>query len=267
MRREQIEHRILGSVHFVDATTRLLILDPLVVSAQGVSWIRNRRGDYVITAVPGLEDHAATFRDPPATPALDSIAVEFAVRDPRRRYLPRRSTIRLPRNPDPTQAAATTSLFRSIDIPLFPSPTARIELGWAVVRATIRRNGTEDGLAGALIRILHTTDAALLASGLSDERGEALVAVPGIPITTWGESNGAVVETEIPVSLEVVFDPTVSDIPDPDDLTTKRAALPIAQIVTETLTPQPALASGRLLTMTLLATVTNALRVHVTIFQ
>jgi hypothetical protein len=58
----------------------------------------------------------------------------------------------------------------------------------------------------------------MLAMGLADNRGEALVPVLGIPITTWGETPGAVVATDIDVTLEVVFDPEVRRIADTDAL-------------------------------------------------
>jgi hypothetical protein len=61
---------------------------------------------------------------------------------------------------------------------------------------------------------------------VSDARGEALVAVPGIPVTIWGAGAGPVLVSEVDVTLETVFDPDAPAMPDPDDLEIRHAALP-----------------------------------------
>jgi hypothetical protein len=44
----------------------------------------------------------------------------------------------------------------------------------------------------------------LLARGLTDWRGEALVPVAGVPITTWGADDGDVVVTEIAATVQAI---------------------------------------------------------------
>ena len=81
-------------------------------------------------------------------------------------------------------------------------------------------------LAGALIRVVRSSDSVRLALGLSDRRGEALVAVPGIPTTTFDAGDGPVLATEVDISLETFFDPSqVGSTPDPDALEANRAGL------------------------------------------
>lgn len=272
--REVVERRILGAIRFLDATTRLAVAEPLAVAVErvqivdpatgqpitpqpalaveAVRLIRNRRGDYVIASAPGLEAHAEAFEHTPAAPPLASIALELTVSDPGRWYLPRRCTIRLPRDPDPSHADQEDSLFRLVDVALFPAPIAALAPGWAVVRAHVTEAVTlplpagqaPPPLAGALIRVVRAGDGERLAMGLSDQRGEALVAVPGIPVTTWGADEGPVLATEIPVTLEVVFDPAAGEIPDPDALEATRETL-------RTSSAPAALASGRVLVVAL----------------
>jgi hypothetical protein len=68
-----------------------------------------------------------------------------------------------------------------------------------------------------LLRILAAGGDALIADGVADQRGEALLAVPGIPTSMPAEHNGAVLTTEIDVRLEVVFDdPALERITDGD---------------------------------------------------
>ncbi len=59
------------------------------------------------------------------------------------------------------------------------------------------------------------------ARGMADWRGEALVVVPGIPVTTWetGEAEDASpMKNEISVTLDIVFDPLLNKISDRADL-------------------------------------------------
>jgi hypothetical protein len=63
---------------------------------------------------------------------------------------------------------------------------------------------TDQGLAGALVRVLRASDTHLLGTGLSDGRGEALVAVArDIPAITWQEVAGQLVMTsQVAVSVQ-----------------------------------------------------------------
>lgn len=242
MTRELFERRVLGAVRFTDAATRSRILDPLSVRAEGVKFVRNMSGDYVIFDAPGLEAHTQSFESPPNAPALASVPVTIEVADPAGRYVTRRSVIRLPRDPDPTHSNAPDSLFGAIEVTLFPSPSAGTRPGWALVRGTVIENGTGRPLGGALLRVVRVSDSTLLARGMSDARGEALVAVPGIPVITFGEGD-AVTETTVDVALSAVFDPAAGAVADPDDLEARRADLPTRSF-------NGRLSSGRLLAAT-----------------
>lgn len=242
MTRELCERRVLGAVRFVDAATRSRILEPLRVSAAGVRFASNRSGHYVIFAAPGLEAHTHSFAAPPAEPAQASIPVTLEVADPARRYVSRRSVIRLPLDPDPTHSHEPGSLFGPVEVTLFPSPSAGTRPGWAVVRGSVVEAGTDRPLGGALLRVVRVSDSTLLARGMSDARGEALVAVPGIPVITFGEGD-AVTETTVDVELSAVFDPAAGAVADPDDLEARREDLP-------TRTFGGRLSSGRLLAAT-----------------
>ncbi|HYJ89631.1 MAG TPA: hypothetical protein VEW46_26450 [Pyrinomonadaceae bacterium] len=248
MRLEQVEQRVLGAIRFVDATTKLKIRAPLSVEAAGLKFVRNLSGHYVIANALGLEAHVAAFENPPASPALGNLAFEVSVADPSHKYLPRRHALKLPRDPDPQHHAAADSLFQFISVELFPSSIAQTGPGWAVIRATVLKLGTREPLKGSLIRVTRKNgtagDEKPLGRGLTDQRGEALVAVPGIPVTTFGEGAGAVTTNEIDVTIAAFVDPNASGIPDPDDLEARRATL-------KTAATDAKLASGRMLPLTL----------------
>jgi hypothetical protein len=252
---ERIERRVLGAVRLVDANTRQPITRPLSVSATGVRFVRNGRGLYVIASAAGLEAHTRAFDSPPAQPPLRSLAFTLRVADPGGGYLPRLAALELPRDPDPAQRNDPGSLFRPHDVALLPAPAGEIAPGWAIIRARVEDGG---GAArrGALLRVLRAVNGGeeVLARGLTEWRGraagEALVGVPGIPVTTFGEEAGEdapVVVTEIDVEVEAIFDPALDlsapdAAPDPDALETNRAALSTARVAAR-------LASGRTLAL------------------
>lgn len=244
MRLEHIDRRVLGALRFLDPATRLPIAGPLLIDAPGGRLMRNRMGDYVIFDAPGLADHTAEFLQPPAAPAIGSVPLELTVSDPEGQYLPQRVVIALPRNRD---AGADDAIFRPIETPLYLAPAGRTASGCALVRAAVVRSGTTQALAGALIRVLNRNDNdTVLARGLSDARGEALVAVPGIQITNWNQEpgEGPVTTPQIAVTIEVIFDPVAQGAPNPRALEDRSADLLTGEQDAE-------LASGQTLVITL----------------
>jgi hypothetical protein len=227
---EHLERRVLGAVSFRDATTNLRIRRPLKVeAAPGVKLVRNRSGSYVIFTAPGFEAYEDSFDQQPVAPdpqavEAETVAVELKVFDPSREYLPRRSTVRLPLDPATARPAQGRWLFDPIEVKLFPAPTANAVPGWAIIRATVREDGKQDRLPWALITVRRDGKPEALATGLADHRGEAFVAVPGIPVTSADEGPGSVLTSEIPVSLEVIFDTSVPKVRDPEDMVATPAA-------------------------------------------
>ena len=232
---ERVDRRVLGAVRFVDAATLLPVLEPLVVEAVRVTpnarptrvrWLRNRSGCYAIADAPGLEAHRDAFATPPDTPAPGSVRIAFTVRDPARRYLARRGRIDLPRDATPADASESGSLFRIVDVPMYRAPAAAFRPSWAVVRASVPGGTADTGLAGALVRIARA-DAPndVLARGLTDDRGEALVIVTGLASAVSPDGDGPVLTMNVAARIDVIADPNGPPIPDPDDLEERRDTL------------------------------------------
>jgi hypothetical protein len=236
MTAELSDTRVLGALRFTDAVTSLPIDAPLTVIAPGIRWIRNRRAQWVIASAPGLAAHEPAFAAPPAQPDLGTVQLSFAVSDPSGRWLPRLGSVALPRDPDATHAGQPTSLFVIADVPLYPAPAAPTQRGWAVVRATT--------LANALVRVVRDSDGVRIGAGMSDTRGEALIAIEGIPSALLGDGDGPVVAKEIAVHLQVIADPDAGATPNPDDLEARHADLLVRQTAAS-------VASERVLTMLL----------------
>jgi hypothetical protein len=215
---ELLDRRVLGAVRFQDAATNTRIVEGLVVESPQADLRKNRSGLWVLWNVAGLEAHTLAFDSPPAAPPLSSVSVELTVSDASGRYVARKAAIRLPRDPDITHADQAGSLFQPIDITLYPAPNAPVSAGWAVIRAHVRNNATNAPLRGAVLRVVRVSDGQIVARGMSDERGEALVVVPGIPITTFNVGNGPPLAAEIDVNVEAIFDPGAGVVPDPDQV-------------------------------------------------
>ncbi|MFN7870709.1 MAG: hypothetical protein ACK5QQ_00750, partial [Cyanobacteriota bacterium] len=225
---EACDQRILAALRCVDAVTGVPLIDPVQVSAAGVKLIRNRRGLYVIQTAPGypaLNDYTATFSEPPAAPPAGQtwpVSLNLQFSDPSGRYLTREVQLKLPRA---GSATASDSVFKAVDVALYPSPTAATASGWAVVRATVLAAAAAPGdgllrLPWAWIRVLREANGSngLLpapAFALADWRGEALIAVAGLPVTTWDGSS--TLAAQVSVRLEVVFDARLTPLPEQID--------------------------------------------------
>lgn len=204
---ERVESRVLGALRCVDAGTGVGIVTPLSLRALAgrARFTRNRSGLYVIVQWSALAAHETAFAEPPAEPAIGSLSLPVAVSDPTGRYLPRRVSIALPRDPDPDHAAQSASLFRAVEVRMYPAARAATGANWSVLRVTVTEAATGDALGGVLLRVRRNGD--VIARGLTDGRGEALLALVGVPMLTFGEDEEAVVVDEVTVTVEAVFDP------------------------------------------------------------
>ncbi|ANH68292.1 hypothetical protein [Mitsuaria sp. 7] len=261
---ERIDTRVLGALRCIDATTRVQVGTPLEVRVEGATVRRNRSGLYVIVraeAPLALAAHEAAFDNAPATPTVGDVTLFVTVSDPAGRYLPRRASLALPRDPQPGNAASPESLFRPVELPLYPSAIAPTGMNWSVLRLSVHETGTLDALGGALLLV--RAGGNVLARALTDWRGEALLPVPGVPVTTWSDDPDEVVVTELAARIEWCFDPApaaagtrtsaaqvragrapaVLPLVDPDELESRAAALPVPAVPLATL--DVALAAGR----------------------
>lgn len=205
---ERMEERVLGALQLVDAGTRAPLTRSFEVRALGpghATLVRNRGGMIVVLAWSELAAHEAAFDAPPATPATGSRSLRLAIRDPLGEYLPRLAVLALPRDPAPAQAGTSESLFEPARVPMFPSASAATGTNWSLLRVSLSETATGDALGGALLRVRRNGE--VLARGLTDARGEALIAVVGVPIVTFSDAEGPVTTAALEVVLEAFFDP------------------------------------------------------------
>jgi hypothetical protein len=204
--RERVERRVLGALRCVDASTGAALAQSLRVEPPVNATVRpNRSGLLVVHGWAPLAAHAAAFEAPPPGAPGSAGVLELALHDPSGQYLARRVRLPLPRDADPARAHEVDALFQPLRVPMYRAPSAGLSLQWAALRVSLAALATGDALGGVLLRVVR--DGTVLARGLSDWRGEALVPVVGIPVTTWSTEPGAVVVNEIAATLEAIADP------------------------------------------------------------
>jgi hypothetical protein len=221
---ELVERRILAAVAFVDATTGQRIRESLTIGApSGVRFVRNHSAIYVVTQSPGLTAFANTFAPTPPLPGPTTL--NLTVADPSGTYLARRFGLDVPRDPTPAAPLPANSVFSAVSVQLYRAPAAQTLPDWATVRAHVTRSAAD--VAGALVRVIRKSDTSRIGTGISDERGEALVIVPGIPLVNWDAGAGPVLASQIDVTIEAVFVPGAGVPPNPDALINQPASISV----------------------------------------
>jgi len=209
---ENVDHRALGAIRFLDEETRLPVRGALRVEGDGLRFVRNLSGLHVITSAPGFEDYADSFLVPQTVPPATTF--HLVASDPSRKYLSRRFSVQLPRDttPGPDESLPANSVFKPVDVVLYPSAVARATAGSAVVRLSVQdKNGKP--LPGALVE-LSLEAPAITRRGLADDRGEAVVQIPGIPIADWSDPSAT---TEFDLTVKAAWSAGAPP-PDPDAL-------------------------------------------------
>jgi len=241
--KETIDRRVLGALCFIDQVTGSRIKRTFRIHSPALGFTINRSFLHVIRSATGLASHLSAFETPPAAPQgpdLFSLNFTVTVRDPLGEYLDRHFSFQLPRDPDPDH---DENLFEPIEIPMFAAPAARTRPNWSIIRAAVydsEKMPARKPLPGVLLRVLDT-EGRLLTSGLSDPRGEAIVIVPGILITTFSQGGeepddsdddsdapdptdwlaaGSVIETQTPVQVESIVTPATPWPVDPATMET-----------------------------------------------
>lgn len=246
--KETIDSRVLGALRLVDNATKNPVGRGLHVFADGLKFFPNRSMLYVISHARGLESHLTAFENPPdssapSEPDIGSQQFNVTIQDPLGQYLTRSVQLSLPLNPDPEE---NNSIFNPIEVPLFSSSIYNLNPNWSIIRTSVFdlahiNDENPVPVQGALFRILNNTDD-VIAAGMSDQRGEAVIIAPGIPVSDFAReddpeiedpelddedlepdhldylASGSVVEMETPVKLTVVVSPDTPWPADPEKM-------------------------------------------------
>lgn len=233
--------RVWGALRFVDAMWGRTIEAPLVVDLPGARLRRNPIGLWVVTALDATADEVDTigayenaFTPVPVPPAR---SLSGRVADTRGRFLSRRFALDLPRS-------SADRPFEPVDVVLDPSPAQPLLPTWAALRLTVTRGGAP--VPHAAVRIRRPAGK-VLGRGMTDARGEALVAVVGVAQITPGEGD-IVVEREIAAEIVVTVDTALvpGALVDPDALAAAKEGVGIGRLIVAR-----AIASGRVESLSL----------------
>ncbi|HEY6389727.1 MAG TPA: hypothetical protein VIX89_00535 [Bryobacteraceae bacterium] len=233
--KEFSDRRVLTGFRCVDAITQRPVVEPLPIASPLLQVRQNHSGVYAVLDGPGLTPLTTQFR--PVTPWPVATNYEIGIRDPRYRYLPRRARI---------QAPQLTVSGAPQEVVLYPGPAAPVDPNWAVLHVSVvNAAAPHDELPWPVLRVFDTTTVppAVRATGAGDDRGQALLAIPGLGLQVSSTADGKVTETTTAATVQAWFDPGVLDqpkgwIPDPDDMLQRRSSLKTA---TETIQIGPGL--------------------------
>jgi hypothetical protein len=215
---ENVDRRALAGFSCVDAITSLSILSPLSVTGTPLVLRRNRSGVFAVMDAPGFTALTTEFLAPAPTAWPAPASYEITIQDPSLRYLSRRAKISAPQ-PLPVIPGPLTLPQR---VAMYPTPAAPVEPNWAVIRVSVVSNATPAGpLPWAVIQVQGASNPA--PAGLTNQNGEALIAVPGLGLKLSSSSTGSVTETTTPATVTAWFDPTTLGqpkgwVPNPDDI-------------------------------------------------
>lgn len=219
---DRVDRRVLGAFRCVDAASLQQVPQGVRATSTELDLRRNASGFFVVFNAPGMRDRTTEFDLDPdqAWPAPKPFSV--SIRPAGYRYLPRRATVNMPRKPAPMTDPGSAMIPQ--DVLLFLGPAAVPGVNWAVVRASVTLGDTGAGAPWAVLRLVRDSDGAVLAIGMSDRSGEAVLAVPGIGVSSNPNGDGAVVTATVDATLTVYFDPAILEqvardpewLPNPD---------------------------------------------------
>lgn len=215
-----LERRALALLALIDPFGRP-VPGPVRLSGPGLRTVAKSGGRHAIISASGFADYEAAFAAPPAAPAVGQIDVRIDILPADGTLAPRSVTLKLPRDPDPANAATTDSLFAPVPVMLLPSPQCPVPATAAAVRVTVRKKTDGRRVAGALVRVA-SSGGAFKAMAMTDAVGEALVIVPQFPLSHTG--GGGAISSELDATATVVADPAAIRLVADADIAAARAA-------------------------------------------
>jgi hypothetical protein len=220
---EDLDLRVWAALRPIDAVTRLPIDVPVRVGGDGQVWKRNRIGVWVLYELhlpasrrEEFAEYERVFDAP--TAVAPPVEITALIEDQRGVLLTRRLRITLPRA-DTAAPGVLPPLFEPIDVPLYPASHAPVAAPWAVVRVQVAHGG-QPAVGCALTVHEPGDETRVLGRGQSDERGEAVVAVAGVPAFIPSGGPAAFVR-ERTADLTVVLEIGATGPPDTDQLATR----------------------------------------------
>ena len=180
------------------------VRSPVLVTGEGVRTLIKDDGTIAVLDAPGFAAHAAAFAAPPATPALGSKSIPLAIVPADPRLQARRFVLKLPRDPDPANAAQADSLFRAAEVTLLASALQRQEALSCVVRVTVHRESDGALVGKALVRA-RSDNGQFEAIAVTDRLGEAALVFPNLPVAFPGA--GATADAELAAKAIVKVSP------------------------------------------------------------
>lgn len=212
-----LDRRALVLLQLVDGRGQP-VEGPVAVTGPGVRSVAKRGGQIALIEATGLATYGASFATPVA-PAVASLTLAVDLTPAAGDVLPRRLTLRLPRDPDPANRALLASLFQPVVVPFAASPRTKANGNDCILRVAVKRTTDQAMVENALVRA-RSADGTHSAWGLTDASGEAALVFGALPITFAG-GGGATLPT-IDCAVVVHADPASARFATPQTLAAAR---------------------------------------------
>lgn len=215
---EFVDRRVLGGFRLADSITGKTITGGMTVTSAGLRIRANRSGVWAVLDAPGLSAATNDFVGTAAPLPPQNFVIQIS--DPAGYYLPRQATLSLPA---PLAPVGAVGIFTPQRVTLYAGPSAEAGINWARLHLSVVRAASTQGLGNAIVQVTNTSSNTVLATGMTDRRGEAMLAIPGLGVTANAAAGGAVMQTTTAVSIAAYFDTAILNqlagwLPDPDQM-------------------------------------------------
>ncbi len=203
-----LDRRALALLACVDPYGRPLSSAPQVSLANGANGLRvadKSLGRIAVIEAPGFAAFSSAFATQPGAPAARSRSIELLLTPKQQSLMPRRFTLRMPRNANPSNAVQPTSLFQPESIMFAATSGLAAEGTAALLRVTVTRAGDGALIGNALVR---ASGDGQTAWGVSDRTGTATLVFPSIPLS-FSASGGRRSST---TTVAVIVDADPADV-------------------------------------------------------
>lgn len=185
-----LDRRMVAAIQLVGPLGEA-IDEPVTLECAGGRWYGKGGGLFVLqhwAEDPGLSAH---WESQQSAFAVSGKRLEFTLRPSGRRYMPRKASLRLPRDSDPANRAAANSLFQPAAIAL-PATTA-FPLGGnaAGVIVSLSRDDDDAPIENAVVRLRDSASGMIRAIGITNAYGEALLVTTGLALAAAGSGASA----------------------------------------------------------------------------
>lgn len=185
-----LDRRMVAAIQLVGPLGEA-VDEPVALECSAGQWFGKGGGLFVLQHWADDPELSAKWDSQQSAFAVGGKRLEFTLRPAGRRYMARKASLRLPRDPDPANRAAANSLFQPAQVAL-PAATAFALGGNAAgVIVGLSRDGDDVPIENAVVRLRDSASGTIRAVGITNAHGEALLVMAGLALAAAGSGASA----------------------------------------------------------------------------